>query len=75
MNTTILFNVDARVKAAAMKKAARQGLTLSSVLNSSLMKYVAAKSTDEVDPLARDIAKARAQRSVSATQARRLLGI
>lgn len=74
MNTTILFNVDKKVKIAAKKKAEKQGLTLSAVLNSALRNYVASP-TEKVDPLARDIAKARAQRSVSEAKARRSLGI
>ena len=61
MNTTILFNTDKKVKEAAMKKATRQGLTLSAVLNSALQTYIDPGTTAHDDVLARDIAKAMAQ--------------
>lgn len=77
MNTTILFNVDKKVKAAAMKKATKQGLTLTAVLNMSLRAYV---DDDVIDvALARDIAKARKQvregKFVTEAELRKQLGI
>ncbi len=55
--TKVIFNIDKKVKLAAMKKARSQGTTLSSVLNFAARAY--AENSLEVDILARDLAEAR----------------
>lgn len=40
MTTKVIFNTDKKLKAAAMKKARGQGITLSSVLNFATKAYV-----------------------------------
>jgi len=40
MTTKVIFNIDAKLKEAAMKKAKRDGVTLSAVLNIATRKYV-----------------------------------
>jgi len=57
MTTKVLFNIDKKLKEAAMRKAKSQGLTYSAVLNLATRAYV--KNEFEVDILARDLAKAR----------------
>ena len=59
MNTKIIFNTDTKLKAAAQKKARKQGLTLSAVLNFATRAYV--NDTIEIDVIARDLAHAREQ--------------
>jgi antitoxin component of RelBE/YafQ-DinJ toxin-antitoxin module len=58
MITRVLFNIDKKLKAAAMRKAKSQGLTYSAVLNLATRAYV----NDEIaiDALSRDLAEARA---------------
>ena len=79
MNTTILFNVDKKIKAAAMKKAIKQGVTLTAVLNTALKTYIKAKPAEGEDILARDIARAMEQYhaglGISGEELRRRLGI
>ena len=57
MNTTVLFNIDKKLKTAAMRKARAKGLTLTSVFTMTMQAFVDDMLT--VDILARDIAKAR----------------
>ena len=57
MTTKVIFNVDKKLKEAAMKKARKQGLTYSAVLNLATRAYV--KNEIEVDMLARDLEEAR----------------
>ncbi len=59
MTTRVIFNTDEKLKEAAMRKAKRQGLTYSAVLNLATRAYV--NDELEVDLLARDLAEARAQ--------------
>ncbi len=73
MNTKIIFNTDKNLKAAAQKKARKQGLTLSAVLNLATRAYVDNDMT--VDIIARDLAKARASKSIPAEEVYRELGI
>lgn|GEM_PF-630019 len=73
MNTKIIFNIDKKLKAAAQKKAKAQGLTLSAVLNFATRSYV--ENVIEIDIIARDLAKARASRSIPAEEVYRRLGI
>lgn len=73
MNTKIIFNTDKKLKAAAQKKARSQGLTLSAVLNFATRAYVENDTT--VDIIARDLARARASRSIPAEEMYRELGI
>ena len=40
MTTKVIFNIDKKLKESAMKKAKRDGLTLSAVLNNATRKYV-----------------------------------
>lgn len=40
MTTKVIFNIDKKLKESAMKKAKRDGLTLSAVLNIATRKYV-----------------------------------
>ena len=73
MNTKIIFNTDKHLKAAAQKKARKQGLTLSAVLNLATRAYVDNEVT--VDIIARDLAEARQSKSIPAAEAYRQLGI
>ena len=58
MNTKIIFNTDAKLKAKAFKKARSQGLTLSAMLNMATQAYV--NDTLHVDIFARDLTQSRA---------------
>ena len=59
MNTKIIFNTDRKLKDAAMKKAQRQGLTLTAVLTMATQAFVDGEIS--VDIVARDIARGREQ--------------
>lgn len=59
MNTKIIFNTDRKLKDAAMKKAQRQGLTLTAVLTMATQAFV--DGDISVDIVARDIARGREQ--------------
>ncbi len=59
MNTKIIFNTNKKLKEAAMKKAQKQGLTLSAVLNLATQAYV--DDTLTVSLFERDLAIAREQ--------------
>ncbi|MBI4067965.1 hypothetical protein HY413_00975 [Candidatus Kaiserbacteria bacterium] len=72
MNTKIIFNTDKHLKAAAQKKARKQGLTLSAVLNLATRAYVDNDMT--VDIIARDLAEARASKSIPAEEIYRKYG-
>lgn len=56
MVTKVIFNTDKHLKAAAMKKARSQGLTLSAVLNMATKAYV--DNRIEISVFDRDLAKA-----------------
>lgn len=56
MVTKVIFNTDKRLKAAAMKKARSQGLTLSAVLNMATKAYV--DDRIEISVFDRDLAEA-----------------
>lgn len=77
MTTTIIFNTDPKLKKAAMQKARKQGITLTTVLNLATRKFV--DDELEVDIIARDIAAARADiragKFLTAAEMRRSLGI
>ena len=73
MTTKIIFNTDKKLKAGAQKKAKKQGLTLSAVLNFTMRSYV--ENAIDIDIIARDIAQARSERSVPAKEVYRQLGI
>ncbi len=57
MQTKVLFNIDKKLKGAAMKKARRDGLTFSSVLNIATRAYVADRIV--IDAFERDLESAR----------------
>ena len=57
MTTKVIFNTDKKLKAAAMKKARGQGITLSTVLNFATRAYVDDRM--QIDVVARDLAEAR----------------
>ena len=57
MTTKVIFNIDKNVKAKAQRKARKQGMTLSSVLNFATRAYV--NDSLEIDIIARDLAEAR----------------
>lgn len=73
MNTKVIFNTDKKLKAAAQKKARAQGITLSAMLNLATKAYV----NDEIriDIVGRDLAQARASKSIPAAEVYRELGI
>lgn len=77
MPTTIIFNSDKKLKAAALKKARAQGLTLSAVLNFATRAYV--EDQIRIDIIARDLAEARADisagKGIPAEEVYRRLGI
>ena len=73
MNTKVIFNTDRKLKVAAQKKARKQGLTLSAMLNIATRAYVEDEIT--INVIARDIAKARASKSIPAKEVHRELGI
>ncbi len=73
MTTKIIFNIDKKLKADAQKKARKQGLTLSAMLNFATRAYVENKI--EIDIIGRDIAEARASKSIPAEDVYRELGI
>lgn len=73
MTTKIIFNTNKKLKAAAQKKARREGLPLSAVLNRATQAYV--DDVFSVDIVARDIARARASRSIPAEEIYREFGI
>jgi antitoxin component of RelBE/YafQ-DinJ toxin-antitoxin module len=57
MNTKVIFNTDKKLKAAAMRKARKQGLTYSAVLNFATRAYV--NDVLKIDVLGEIINKAR----------------
>jgi antitoxin component of RelBE/YafQ-DinJ toxin-antitoxin module len=57
MNTTVLFNIDKKLKTAAMRKARSQGMTLTAVLNIATQAYV--NESLQISAFERDIAQAR----------------
>ena len=59
MNTKIIFNTDKKLKVAAQKKAKKQGLTLSAVLNRATRAYV--EDSFDIGVISHDIARAREQ--------------
>lgn len=59
MTTKVIFNTDKKLKAAAMKKARKEGLTYSAVLNLATEAYV--NNRLEITAFDRDLAVARAQ--------------
>jgi hypothetical protein len=59
MNTKIIFNTDKKLKMAAQKKAKKQGLTLSAVLNRATRAYV--EDSFDIGIISNDIARAREQ--------------
>jgi predicted transcriptional regulator len=71
--TTIIFNTDAKLKRAALKKARAQGLTLTTVLNLATRKYVADELV--VDVIARDLAEARKGKAIPAEEVYKKFGI
>ena len=77
MNTKIIFNTDKNLKVAAQKKARKQGLTLSAVLNLATRAYVDNDVTVKI--IARDLAKAREEirqgKGIPAEEVYRRLGI
>jgi antitoxin component of RelBE/YafQ-DinJ toxin-antitoxin module len=56
MNTTVLFNIDKKLKTAAMRKARSQGMTLTAVLNIATQAYV--NESLQISAFERDIAQA-----------------
>lgn len=73
MKTTVIFNTDRGLKTAAMKKARAKGMTLSSVLNLATQAFV--DGAIEIDVVARNIAEARAQKSVPAKAVYKKFGV
>lgn len=73
MNTKIIFNADKKLKVAAQKKAKKQGLTLSAVLNLATRAYV--DDSIEIDIIARDLAQARSEKNIPAEEVYQMLGI
>ena len=77
MNTKIIFNTDRKLKDAAQKKARKQGLTLSAMLNLATQAFV--DDDIKIDVIGRDIARARADiragRGIPAEEVYRRLGI
>lgn len=73
MTTTIIFNTDPKLKKAAMQKARKQGITLTTVLNLATRKFV--DDELEVDIIARDIAEARNGQLIPAAKVYKQLGI
>lgn len=73
MNTKIIFATDKKLKAAVQKKARKQGLTLTAVLNFAARAYV--DDSIEIDIIARDLAKARSEKGIPAEEVYRRLGI
>ncbi|OGG59370.1 hypothetical protein A3C89_02605 [Candidatus Kaiserbacteria bacterium RIFCSPHIGHO2_02_FULL_50_50] len=73
MTTTAIFNIDAKLKAAAQKKAREQGIPFSSVLTFATRAYV--NNTFTVDFVAQEIEASRATKKVSSANARKLLGL
>ena len=57
MTTKVIFNTDKKLKAAAMKKARGQGMTLTTVLNFATRAYV--DNRMEIDVLGQMIEKGR----------------
>ncbi len=62
-----------KLKAAALKKARAQGLTLSAMLNLATRAYV--DNEIEIDVLARDLAEARKGKTIPAGEVYRRLGV
>lgn len=77
MNTKIIFATDKKLKAAVQKKARKQGLTLTAVLNFAARAYL--DDSIEIDVIGRDLAAAREQirqgKGVPAEEVYRRLGI
>lgn len=73
MITKVIFNTDKKLKVAAQKKARKQGITLSAMLNFATRAYV--RDEIEIDIIARDIAEARQGKSIPASEVYRRLGI
>ncbi|OGG69923.1 hypothetical protein A3F27_02000 [Candidatus Kaiserbacteria bacterium RIFCSPHIGHO2_12_FULL_53_13] len=77
MTTKVIFNTDKKLKAAAMKKARGQGMTLSAVLNLALRAYV--DNRMEIDVLGQMIERGhediRRGRTIPAEEVYRRLGL
>ena len=77
MTTKVIFNIDKKLKESAMKKAKRDGLTLSAVLNIATRKYVddqfkIALFEHEMEEALRDV---REGRTVPAEEVYKRLGL
>jgi antitoxin component of RelBE/YafQ-DinJ toxin-antitoxin module len=77
MTTKVIFNIDKKLKESAMKKAKRDGLTLSAVLNIATRKYVddqfkIALIEREIEEALRDV---REGRTIPAEEVYKKLGL